>query len=72
MNIQAMFTTFPTFTTNRLFLRQIQLNDAQDLFATFSDESVMEFYGHLPHRSIDESVELIKKSGCYDFVVTQM
>jgi ribosomal-protein-alanine N-acetyltransferase len=61
MNIQTMFTTFPTFTTNRLLLRQIQVNDAQDLFTTFSDESVMEFYGHLPHRSIDESVELIRQ-----------
>src|SRR5690242_9918675 len=61
MDIDTMFSTFPTFTTNRLFLRQIQLDDAADLFATFSDESVMEFYGHLPHCSIDESVELIRQ-----------
>ncbi|GHO98434.1 GNAT family N-acetyltransferase [Reticulibacter mediterranei] len=61
MDIEAMFSTFPTLTTNRLLLRQIQPNDAEALFATFSDESVMEFYGHLPHRSIEESVELIRK-----------
>lgn len=61
MDINAMFTTFPTFTTDRLFLRQIQPDDAADLFATFSDESVMEFYGHLAHRSIDESAALIRQ-----------
>jgi [ribosomal protein S5]-alanine N-acetyltransferase len=61
MAIDAMFTQFPCLTTNRLQLRQIQLTDAEALFATFSDEEVMEFYGHLPHRSVDDSYELIQQ-----------
>ncbi len=60
MSIDAMFTTFPVLTTERLLLRQIQMADAEDLFATFSDEVVMEFYGHLPHESVEDSRELIR------------
>jgi ribosomal-protein-alanine N-acetyltransferase len=61
MDIHAMFTQFPCLTTDRLLLRQIQPTDAEALFATFSDESVMEFYGHMPHRSVDDSLELIRQ-----------
>src|SRR5258708_29677730 len=60
MSINEMFTTFPTLTTERLLLREIQMADAEDLFATFSDEEVMEFYGHLPHESVEDSRELIR------------
>lgn len=61
MSIEAMFTHFPVLTTERLLLRQIQLADAEDLFATFADEQVMEFYGHLPHKTVDDSRELIRQ-----------
>src|SRR5260221_12207083 len=60
MTIDAMFTQFPCLTTDRLLLRQIQLTDAETLFAIFSDENGMEFYGHMPHRSEDDSRELIR------------
>jgi len=43
MTIDAAFTRFPSLTTNRLILRYIQLADAEDLFATFSDEEAMQF-----------------------------
>lgn len=61
MTIEAAFTRFPSLTTNRLFLRQIQPEDAEDLFATFSDEEAMQFYGHEPHRSVDETHALIEQ-----------
>ena len=61
MNIDAMFTTFPILTTERLLLRQIQLEDAEDLFTTFADEEVMEFYGSLPHKSVEDSRALIRQ-----------
>ena len=61
MSIEDMFTNFPVLTTERLLLRQIQPADAEDLFATFSDELVMEFYGHLPHKTVDDSRELIRQ-----------
>jgi ribosomal-protein-alanine N-acetyltransferase len=57
MTIDAAFTHFPSLSTSRLLLRQIQPSDAEALFATFSDEEVMEFYGHEPHRSLDDSHE---------------
>lgn len=61
MAIDAMFRQFPSLTTDRLLLRQIQLDDVEALFATFSDENVMEFYGHVPHQSPRDSYELIKQ-----------
>ena len=61
MTIDAAFTYFPSLSTNRLFLRQIQPQDAEDLFKTFSDEEAMRFYGHEPHRSVDETHALIEQ-----------
>lgn len=55
MTIEAAFTHFPTITTNRLQLRQIQAIDAEALYAIFSDEEAMQFYGHEPHRSLVET-----------------
>lgn len=59
MTIPDCFLHFPVIETPRLILRQIQLSDADALFLTFSDEAVMEFYGDLPHRSAEDSRELI-------------
>ncbi|WIG59745.1 MAG: hypothetical protein OJF49_002492 [Ktedonobacterales bacterium] len=63
MSIDSAFTSFPRLETPRLALRQIQPQDAEALFATFSDEVVMEFYGHLPHQSVAESRALIEQLG---------
>ena len=59
MSIETAFTHFPCLTTQRLLLRQIRPDDAEALFAIFSDEEAMQFYGHEPHRSLDETHELI-------------
>ena len=61
MTIDAAFTHFPSLTTNRLLLRQIQPQDVEALFATFSDEEAMQFYGHEPHRSLDDTRALIEQ-----------
>lgn len=61
MTIEAAFTTFPALTTNRLFLRQIQPEDAEALFATFSDEETMKYYGLEPHHSLEDSRQLIQR-----------
>ncbi|MFL5628789.1 MAG: GNAT family N-acetyltransferase [Ktedonobacteraceae bacterium] len=61
MTIDAAFTHFPSLTTNRLLLRQIQPQDAEALFATLSDEEAMQFYGHEPHQSLDDTRELIQQ-----------
>lgn len=62
MTIDAAFKRFPSLTTNRLLLRQIQPEDAEALFATFSDEEAMQFYGHEPHRSLDETHRSIEQT----------
>lgn len=61
MGAPEMFTRFPTLETPRLLLRQIVPHDAKSLFATFSDPAVMEFYGDPPHRSIEDSRDLIQR-----------
>jgi ribosomal-protein-alanine N-acetyltransferase len=59
MTINTTFTHFPCLTTNRLLLRQIQLDDAEPLHAILADQQVMEFYGHEPHQSLRDTQELI-------------
>ena len=61
MTIDTAFTRFPSLTTNRLHLRQIQPTDAGALFETFSDQEAMEFYGHEPHQSLDDTQALIQQ-----------
>ncbi len=61
MTIDAAFTRFPSLDTNRLLLRQIKPQDAEALFATLSDREVMEFYGHEPHLSLDDTRALIQQ-----------
>ncbi|GCE11630.1 GNAT family N-acetyltransferase [Tengunoibacter tsumagoiensis] len=62
MSIDRAFTTFPILTTERLRLRQVQIADARDLFPIFSDPETTQFYGHDPHRSLDETEEQIKQN----------
>jgi [ribosomal protein S5]-alanine N-acetyltransferase len=60
MTIDAAFTHFPTLTTNRLHLRQIQPTDAEALFAIRSDQEVREPYGQEPHQSVDDTRAFIQ------------
>lgn len=62
MTIDAAFAHFPSLSTNRLLLRQIQPEDAEALFATFSDEETMRFYGHELHRSLEETRQSIEQT----------
>ncbi|MDB5074422.1 MAG: N-acetyltransferase [Chloroflexi bacterium] len=61
MAFDAAFTHFPRLTTDRLLLREIQPGDAEAIFAIFSDEEAMEFYGHPPHQSLDDTHGLISQ-----------
>ncbi len=65
MSIGRAFTHFPSLATSRLLLRQILPNDAEALFATFSDEETMRFTPHEPHRSLDEARAVIEKTQVY-------
>jgi len=61
MDAPEMFARFPTIETPHLLLRRIAPDDVEALFATFSDPAVMEFYGDPPHRSIEDSRDLIQR-----------
>lgn len=41
MTIEEIFTHFPQIETERLILRQIQISDAEAMFAIFSDEEIV-------------------------------
>jgi len=59
MALDTAFTHFPRLATDRLLLRDVGPNDADALFAILSDEEAMAFYGHPPHRSLDDTRALI-------------
>jgi RimJ/RimL family protein N-acetyltransferase len=61
MSIETTFTHFPRLTTQRLLLRKIQQDDAECLHAILSDQQVMEFYGHEPHQSLDDTRALVRQ-----------
>lgn len=53
MPIDDAFTTFPVLTTPRLRLRQVEMRDAEELYALYADEEAMRFYGE-PYQSLEE------------------
>lgn len=59
MTTDLAFTTFPVLTTTRLLLRQARPEDAPALFATFSDEETMRYYGREPMRTMEEAQQLV-------------
>jgi [ribosomal protein S5]-alanine N-acetyltransferase len=59
MTVDTAFTHFPTLTTQRLRLRQIDATDTDALFAIYSDEETMRFYGEDVHRSSAETRVMI-------------
>ena len=61
MTIDAAFTHFPSLTTARLHLRQIQPADAAALFAVKSDLEVTSSYGQEPHQSVDDTLGWIQR-----------
>jgi RimJ/RimL family protein N-acetyltransferase len=61
MSVPPFFVDFPRIETPRLVLRRISPDDAEALFATFSDPAVMEFYGDSPHATLADTQELIER-----------
>jgi [ribosomal protein S5]-alanine N-acetyltransferase len=61
MPIETSFTTFPTLTTARMVLRQVQAEDAEALFAIKSDAQVTAQYGQEPHHSLVDTLRWIER-----------
>ncbi len=55
------FTPFPILHTDRLILRQVNKNDANEVFALRSDKKVMQFIDRPLAVSIDDALQLIQK-----------
>lgn len=51
--------TFPVLETNRLVLRQVTNDDANDMLCYLSDEVVMKYYGLEPFKSIADAMDEI-------------
>ncbi len=55
------FTPFPNLTTERLILRQVNIQDADEIFALRSDERVNEFLDRPKAKIIDDARKFIEK-----------
>lgn len=61
MVLELDFTSFPIIETERLILRRIGMDDANDLFLLRSNEEAVKYLDRPMHSSINETRELIKK-----------
>ncbi len=52
---------FPILETDRLILRELNNEDAEGIFACFSNEDVMRFYGQEPLKEIEEAEKFIER-----------
>ena len=69
--------TYPILTTERLSLRQLLLEDREDIFALRSDAEINKFLGRAPSKTIDEAIsfintinENIEKGDTYYWAIT--
>ncbi len=60
MNIEEIFNNLTTLETNRLILRKMTLDDAQDMYEYASDPEVAKFVIWDFHKSIDDSISFLK------------
>jgi ribosomal-protein-alanine N-acetyltransferase len=51
---------FPIIETERLILKEIEVENNKSVFNIFSNEEVMKYYGQFPMKSIEEADNLIK------------
>ncbi|MCB9418626.1 MAG: GNAT family N-acetyltransferase [Ardenticatenaceae bacterium] len=57
---ESIFDSFPVLNTERLILRQIQMNDAAALYACFADEEVTRFYNLPTFSRIEQAQGIIE------------
>ena len=58
---QMNFTPFPTLTTERLMLRQLSMEDENEIFALRSDDRVNEFLGRAKANTVEDARKFIEK-----------
>ena len=55
------FTSFPILTTERLTLRQLSIDDQQNIFALRSDQEINKFLDRPVARSVEDAINFINK-----------
>ena len=60
MTAKGIFSNLPTLETERLILRKIAIDDAEDLFAYTSDEAVAKYVTWNAHQTIQDTKDFIQ------------
>jgi ribosomal-protein-alanine N-acetyltransferase len=55
------FTSFPILTTERLTLRQLLIDDQNDIFALRSDTEINQYLNRQPSKTIEDAINFINK-----------
>jgi len=59
--INRIFTSFPVLTTVRLTLRQLSIDDRQNIFALRSDTEINKYLEREPSKTIEDAINFINK-----------
>jgi ribosomal-protein-alanine N-acetyltransferase len=59
--IKRNFTSFPVLTTERLTLRQLSIDDQQNIFALRSDIEINKYLDREPSKTIEDAINFINK-----------
>ena len=59
--INRNFTSFPVLTTERLTLRQLSIDDQQNIFALRSDTEINKYLEREPSKTIEDAINFISK-----------
>lgn len=62
MNLnESVFESFPVLQTKNLILREITLEDAENIFNIYSDPVAMKYFGKVPYNNFEQANEMINK-----------
>ena len=59
--VNRNFSPFPVLTTERLTLRQLSIDDQQDIFALRSDTEINKYLDREPSKTIEDAINFIGK-----------
>ncbi|AOM78375.1 GNAT family N-acetyltransferase [Pedobacter steynii] len=59
--VNRNFNPFPVLTTERLTLRQLSIDDQQDIFALRSDTEINKYLDREPSKTIEDAISFISK-----------
>ncbi len=59
-NTEYLFNPFPTFQSDRIYMRKLELFDAEDMFEYCSREEVSRFENWKPHKTIETTKEFLR------------